>query len=189
MNSKWITAVVIVFGLLTVFFILGWSTVLKFSLIFSCVVLIGCVLLQSGKGGGLAAIGGLADQSAMGTQTGGVLAKVTYLMGAVFLVTTLLLTKLTLTSIHGTDTIRREMSTSLQHEHAGHEGVVDEHAGHNHAPGEHVEKDHPQVAVEEAVGEAKSIGMKAIDVAGEEQKSKEIKETKVKSIVEEKKND
>jgi len=184
MNSKWITAVVIIFGLLTVFFIFGWSTVLKSSLIFSCVVLIGCVLLQSGKGGGLAAIGGLADQSAMGTQTGGIMAKITYLVGAVFIVTTLFLTKLTLNSIHGTDTLRKGMTTSLQHEHAGHEGVVDEHAGHDHAPGEHV--DHSQVAVEEAVGGAKSVGMKAVDVAGEGLKSIE---TKTESIAEEKKND
>jgi len=188
MNSKWIAAVVIIFGSLTVFFVLGWSTVLKSSLIFSCVVLIGCVLLQSGKGGGLAAIGGLADQSAMGTQTGGILAKVTYLVGAVFIVATLFLTKLTLTSIHGTDTLRRELSTSLQHEHAGHEGVIDEHAGHDHAPGEHVGNVHPQVATEEAEGVGKSIGMKAVDVSGEGQKSKEIKkETKVESIAEEKK--
>jgi protein translocase SecG subunit len=185
MNSKWIAAVVIVFGLLTVFFILGWSTVLKSSLIFACVVLIGCVLLQSGKGGGLAAIGGLADQSAMGTQTGGILAKITYLVGAVFIVATLFLTKLTLNSMHGIDTIRSGMSsTSLQHDHASHEGVVDEHAGHNHAPGEHM--DHPQVAVEKAVEGANSIGMKAVDIASEGQKKIE---TKVKSIAEEKKND
>lgn len=184
MNSKWITAVVIIFGLLTVFFIFGWSTVLKSSLIFSCVVLIGCVLLQSGKGGGLAAIGGLADQSALGTQTGGVLAKVTYLVGAVFIVATLLLTKLTLNSMHGTGALRQEMTTSLQHEHADHEDVVGEHAGHDHAPGEHV--GHPQVAAEETVGVGKSIGMQAVDVAGEAQKSIE---TKVESIAEEKKND
>ena len=90
------------------FYIFSWSTVLKSSLVFSCIVLIGCVLLQAGKGGGLAAIGGLADQSALGTQTGGVLAKVTYLVGAVFIISTLLLTKLTLSSIHGTDTLRRK---------------------------------------------------------------------------------
>ena len=196
MNSKWITAVVIIFGLLTVFFILGWSTVLKSSLIFSCVVLVGCVLLQSGKGGGLAAIGGLADQSAMGTQTGGILARVTYLVAAVFIVATLLLTKLSLNSMHGIGTLRQEMTTSLQHEHAGHEGVVgehaghegvvDEHAGHDHAPGEHMGHDHPQDAAEETVGAGKSIGMKAVDVAGEGQKSIE---TNVESIAEEKKND
>ncbi len=186
MNSKWIAAVVIIFGLLTVFFILGWATVLKSLLIFACVVLVGCVLLQSGKGGGLAAIGGLADQSAMGTQTGGVLAKVTYLVGAVFIVATLFLTKLTLTSIHGTDTLRRETTTEFQHDHTGHEEVVDEHAGHNHAPGEHVENANPHAAVEEAVGGAGSAGMKAVGIAGKEQKSIE---TKIESIAEEQKND
>lgn len=184
MNLKWIAAIVIVFGLLAVFYILGWSTVLKSSLIFACVVLIGCVLLQSGKGGGLAAIGGLADQSALGTQTGGVLAKVTYLVAAVFIVATLLLTKQSLNSMHGVDSIRSGMSsTSFLHEHAGHEGI-DEHAGHNHAPGEHV--DHSQVAVEKTVEMVKSMGMKAVDVTGEGQK---IIETKIESITEEKKND
>ncbi len=184
MNSKWITAIVIIFGLLTMFFILSWSTALKSALIFSCIVLIGSVLLQSGKGGGLAAIGGLADQSAVGTQTGGILAKITYLVGAIFIVATLFLTKLTLTSIHGTDSLRSEMSTSLEHDHASHENAIDEHAGHNHAPGEHV--DHPQEVVEKTIETVKSVGMKAVDVASEVQ---ETIETKVESIAEESKND
>ncbi len=164
--------------------IFGWSTALKSTLIFSCIVLIGCVLLQSGKGGGLAAIGGLADQSAMGTQTGGILAKITYLVGAIFIVATLFLTKLTLTSIHGTDSLRSEMSTSLEHDHASHENAVDEHAGHNHAPGEHV--DHSQAVAEKTVETVKSVGMKAVDAVNEVQ---ETIETKVESIAEEKKND
>ena len=185
MNSKWIATIVIVFGLLTMFFVLSWSIALKSSLIFSCFVLIGCVLLQSGKGGGLAAIGGLADQSAMGTQTGGILAKVTYLIGAVFIVSTLFLTKLTLTSMHGTDTLRRETATSIQHEHtAGHQEVIDEHAGHNHPPGEHEGHDHAQVETDVVGSEVKSIGMKAVDVAGEEQKSNI---DKLESTVDEKK--
>ncbi len=74
MNFKWIATIVIIFGLLAMFYINNWSGVLKTTLIFSCIVLIGCVLLQAGKGGGLAAIGGLADESAMGTLPGGVLA-------------------------------------------------------------------------------------------------------------------
>jgi len=184
MNSKWIAAIVIIFGLLTMFFIFGWSTALKSTLIFSCIVLIGCVLLQSGKGGGLAAIGGLADQSAMGTQTGGILAKITYLVGAIFIVATLFLTKLTLTSIHGTDSLRSEMSTSLEHDHASHESAIDEHAGHNHPPGEHV--DHAQAVADKTVETVKSVGMKAVDVASEVQ---ETIETKVETITEEKKDD
>ena len=167
MKLKWITAIVIIIGLLTMFYTFNWLGVLKTTLIFSCVVLIGCVLLQAGKGGGLAAIGGLADESAMGAQSGGVLVKVTYLVGAVFIVSTLLLTKLTLSSIHGTDTLRSEMSTSLQeavHDHSGHEGAVDEHAGHDHSQG--------ATGDVEGVG-GSTMGMKAVDVTDTEKKSKE----------------
>jgi len=183
MNSKWITAIVIIFGLLGMFFVLNWPVVIKSLLIFSCVVLIGCVLLQSGKGGGLAAIGGLADQSALGTQTGGVLAKVTYIVGAVFIVSTLLLTKLTLTSMHGTDTLRRGSATSIQHALEGQEDALEEHAGHNHPLGEHADHDHPQIETEVVENGVKSIGgMKTIDVVGEEQKNKV---NKLESVVDE----
>ncbi|MGR3173106.1 MAG: preprotein translocase subunit SecG [Candidatus Scalindua sp.] len=167
MKLKWITAIVIIFGLLAMFYTFNWSIVLKTTLIFSCIVLIGCVLLQAGKGGGLAAIGGLADESALGTQTGGVLVKVTYLVGAIFIVSTLMLTKLTLYSIHGIDTLRSEMSVSLQeaaHDHSGHEGAVDEHAGHDHSQG--------TTGDAEGVG-GTIMGMKAVDVTEAEQKSKE----------------
>ena len=169
MKLKWITACVIIFGLLLMFYMFKWTVVLKSSLIFSCIVLIGCVLLQAGKGGGLAAIGGLADQSALGTQSGGVLAKVTYLVGAVFIVTTILLTKLTVSSFYGTDTFQSEISTSFQetaHEHAGH--------------------DHSQIATEGTGGGGDHAGMSAADVAGNEQKNNE---DVFKSIVEDKKND
>ncbi len=168
MKFKWIATIVIVFGILAIFYINNWSGVLKTTLIFSCIVLIGCVLLQAGKGGGLAAIGGLADESAMGSQPGGVLAKVTYLVGAVFIVSTLLLTKMTLHSIHGTDTLRSEMSTSLQeavHDHSEHEGTVDEHAGHDHSQG--------TAGNTEGVGGTTTMGMKAVDATDEEQKSSE----------------
>ncbi len=171
MKFKWIATIVIVFGLLAMFYINNWSGVLKTTLIFSCIVLIGCVLLQAGKGGGLAAIGGLADESAMGSQPGGILAKITYLVGAVFIVSTLLLTKMTLHSIHGTDTLRSEMSTSLQdasQDHSEHEGAVgetvDEHAGHDHSQG--------APGASEGTGEA-SVGMKAVEATKEEQQSNE----------------
>ncbi len=68
--------------------------------------------------------------------------------------------------MHGTDTLRRETTTSIQHEDA-----LDEHAGHNHPPGEHAGHDHSQVETEAVEGEGKSIGMKAVDTVGEEQKS------------------
>ena len=159
MKLKWITAIVIIFGLLTMFYILQWSTVLKPLLILFCVVLIGSVLMQAGRGGGLAAIGGLSDQTALGTQTSTVLSKFTYLMGASFIFTTILLTKLTLTSIHGTGTIGNEAPTTFQetayeHEHAAHE---------------------PSQTTKEITVEEESMGMKAIDVIDEKQEDKEHK--------------
>ena len=171
MKLKWIATIVIIFGILAMFYMNNWTGVLKATLIFSCIVLIGCILLQAGKGGGLAAIGGLADESAMGSQPGGIMVKITYLVGAIFIVSTLLLTKLTLSSIQGTDTLRSEMSTSLQeapHDPSVHEGTVDEtvdeHAGH----------DHSQDTSGAAEGvEETTIGMKAVDVTEEEQKSNE----------------
>lgn len=182
MNIKWITAIVVIFGLLAMFYIFNWPTVLKSLLIFSCVVLIGCVLLQAGRGGGLAAIGGLADQSMLGTQTGSVLTRVTYLVGASFIFTTILLTKLTLTSIHGADTLHSKHSSPLHevHEHAGHDhaGDVehDDHAGHVHSPST-------------TGSEAGSMGMRAVNVAGEEQEQRNEAATESKSIAEEKGND
>ena len=169
MKLKWITAIVIIFGLLTMFYILQWSTVLKPLLILFCVVLIGSVLMQAGRGGGLAAIGGLSDQTALGTKTSTVLSKFTYLIGASFIFTTILLTKLTLTSIHGTGTIGNEAPTTFQetayeHEHAAHE---------------------PSQTTKEITVEEESMGMKAIDVTDEKQ---EDKENELKSKVEEESN-
>ena len=91
--AKWIIAICVIFGLLTTFFILKWGTVLKVSLIIISIVLIGNILIQSGRGGGLAAIGGLSDQSMMGTKTGSFLGSVTFLFGAAFFVTVIFLSK------------------------------------------------------------------------------------------------
>jgi protein translocase SecG subunit len=163
MKLKWITAIVIIFGLLTMFYVLQWSTVLKISLIFISVVLIGSVLLQAGKGGGLAAIGGLEDQSALGTRTGGVLSKITYLLGASFIFTTILLTKLTLTSIHGTGTMGRDAPVTFQETaHESHD-----HAGHDHAAHE------PSQSTQEIVVDEKSMGMKASGATDKKQEAGE----------------
>jgi protein translocase SecG subunit len=140
------------------FYVLRWPTVLKTSLILSSVILIGTVLLQAGKGGGLAAIGGLEDQSAMGTRTGGVLTKITYLLGATFIFTTILLTKLTLSSIHGTGTMGRDAPVTFQET---------AHAGHDHAAHE------PSQSTQEIVVEEEAMGMKATDATDKKQEAKE----------------
>ncbi len=158
MKLKWITAIVIIFGSLTMFYVLRWPTVLKTSLIFISVVLIGSVLLQAGRGGGLAAIGGLEDQSALGTKTGGVLTKITYLLGASFIFTTILLTKLTLSSIHGTGTMGRDAPVTFQET---------AHELHDHAVHE------PSQSTQEIVVEEEAMGMKATDATDKKQEAKE----------------
>ncbi len=160
MKLKWITAIVIIFGSLTMFYVLRWPTVLKTSLIFISVVLIGSVLLQAGRGGGLAAIGGLEDQSALGTRTGGVLTKITYLLGASFIFTTILLTKLTLSTIHGTGTMGRDAPVTFQE-------TAYEHDSHDHAVHE------PSQSTQEIVVEEESMGMKATDATDKKQEAKE----------------
>lgn len=169
MNIKWIMAIVIVFGLLTMCYVLQWAAVLKPLLVLSCVALIGAVLLQSGKGGGLAAIGGLADQSAFGTNTSTVLTKVTYLIGAVFIVNTLLLTKLTLTSIHDSGVLMNTSEMIQEATYIHEEAAGRGHEGHDHTRGPH----------EAAVDDSGAMGMKAVDVMEKKQENKE-KETKSK---------
>ncbi|MGR3309625.1 MAG: preprotein translocase subunit SecG [Candidatus Brocadiales bacterium] len=90
---KWGIAIVIIFGIIGTLFRLKLVTPLFVVLILTSFVLILMILLQAGKGGGLAALGGLSDQTAFGTKTGTFLSKVTYLAGAVFIVATVCLTK------------------------------------------------------------------------------------------------
>ena len=162
MKIKWIMAIVIIFGVLTMFYILQMTVVLKPLLVLLCFILIGCVLLQSGKGGGLAAIGGLADQSAFGTQTSSVLSKVTYLIGAAFIFNVILLTKLTLVSMHDSGSILR--TTEMMQEAAQiHEDAGRGHEGHDHAQSPH----------EGVVDDGGSMGMKAIDTAKDKNESNE----------------
>lgn len=91
---KWALAILVVFGLVGTMFAVRMITALKFFLILSSIVLIGTILLQAGRGGGLAAIGGLADQSTFGTRTSTFLSKLTYFIGAVFIISAICLTKL-----------------------------------------------------------------------------------------------
>lgn len=91
---KWGIAIIVIFGILNAFYFFNLAIALKIALPVLCVFMIGSILLQSGKGGGLAAIGGLGDQSAFGTRTSTFLTKVTYLIGAAFIVATVFLFKL-----------------------------------------------------------------------------------------------
>lgn len=131
---KWGIAIIIIFGILNAFYFLNLIIALKIALPILCVLLIGAILLQSGKGGGLAAIGGLGDQTAFGTRTSTFLTKVTYLIGAAFIVTTIFLFKLSIHMNVMNTTVTQPVS-AVQHEHThdhpaheGHEGEHD-HSG------------------------------------------------------------
>ena len=125
---KWGVAIVVIFGIINALYFLNLIIGLKIVLPILCVFLIGSILLQSGKGGGLASIGGLGDQSAFGTKTSSFLTQVTYLFGAAFIVTTIFLFKLSI-PVSSINPRVGHGSHALQHEH-GDEGDHD----HNAAP-------------------------------------------------------
>ncbi|MFO0794228.1 MAG: preprotein translocase subunit SecG [Candidatus Brocadiaceae bacterium] len=144
---KWAIAIIVIFGILNAFYFLNIVMGLKIALVILCVFMIGSILLQSGKGGGLAAIGGLGDQAAFGTRTSTFLTKVTYLIGAAFIVATIFLFKL---SIPTRNTIIPMEPPTVQrsHEHPGHKGEH-EHGGVPHK--------------EETPGETAAVGMQTVE--------------------------
>lgn len=113
---KWGVAIVVIFGIINAFFFLNMDIGLKIVLPILCIFLIGSILLQSGKGGGLASIGGLGDQSAFGTRTSSFLTHVTYLLGAAFIVTTIFLFKLSI-PVSTTNPLIGHHSHESQHVH------------------------------------------------------------------------
>jgi protein translocase SecG subunit len=57
-------------------------------------VLVGAILLQSGRGGGLAGLGGLGGDSLLGARAATPIAKATYVVGALFLFICMLMARL-----------------------------------------------------------------------------------------------
>ncbi|MEP9412520.1 MAG: preprotein translocase subunit SecG [Candidatus Brocadia sp.] len=120
---KWGIAIIVIFGILNAFYFLNLVIALKVALPILCVFLIGSILLQSGKGGGLAAIGGLGDQAAFGTRTSTFLTKVTYLIGAAFIVATVFLFKLSIPAKVINTMANREIPEAQHtHQHLAHQG-------------------------------------------------------------------
>ncbi len=74
------------FALAVVFAIMGWTTALKIYVVLVGLFATLAILIQSGKGGGLAAsLGGLGGESLLGVRSATPIAKATYLMLALFL--------------------------------------------------------------------------------------------------------
>ena len=143
---KWGIAILVVFGILNAFYFLNIVVGLKIVLPILCVFLIGSILLQSGKGGGLAAIGGLGDQAAFGTRTSSFLTQITYLIGAAFIVATIFLFKLSV-PVKSINTFLPHQSSDGHHDHDHpndhHEHDENcQHDGVPHAAGETGDKFH-----------------------------------------------
>ena len=148
---------------------------LKIALPILCVFLIGSILLQSGKGGGLAAIGGLGDQSAFGTRSSTFLSKVTYLIGAAFIVATIFLFKLSIPSKSLETMVTHEIPAAQHtHEHSEHE-----HGSVPHADGASqvgmqkvaeeessktgLEGSYHQAAMKEETSQSQQVGMNPVE--------------------------
>jgi protein translocase SecG subunit len=157
---KWGVAIVVIFGILNAFYLFKIVVALKITLPVLCIFLIGSILLQSGKGGGLAAIGGLGDQSAFGTKTGTFLSKITYLLGAAFIVTTVFVFKLSV-PVSPLKTITTHEAPLSQHTHE-HE---QEHSAHEGGYG------HSDVHQDEKMDATDNLGMQSIE---EEKSNKSV---------------
>lgn len=82
------------FVLALVFYLLGWRRLLIGYAMFVTVVMVLAILLQSGKGGGLASLGGMGGENLLGARAATPIAKATYVMGALFLFICMLVSRL-----------------------------------------------------------------------------------------------
>lgn len=154
-SMQWILASVVVFGIIGVLYYFRWVFLLKTFLVLNCLALVGTILLQAGKGGGLAAIGGLADQSAFGTRTSTFLGKLTYFIGAAFIVSTLCLTKLSTTVVVEKAVIKEEtQSPVLPPEHPPMEKLPEGHPATPQAEAPPMKEVSPAMGWQETQGEA-----------------------------------
>ena len=150
---KWGIAIIFVFGILNAFYFLNIVIGLKIALPVLCMFLIGSILLQSGKGGGLAAIGGLGDQSAFGTRSSTFLSKITYLIGAAFIVATIFLFKLSIPTKSLETMVTHEIpATQHTHEH-GEQECEHEHEHGNVPPAAGASDDASKVGMQKVAEE------------------------------------
>lgn len=176
---KWGIAIIVIFGILNAFYFLNIVIGLKIALPVLCMFLIGSILLQSGKGGGLAAIGGLGDQSAFGTRSSTFLSKVTYLIGAAFIVATIFLFKLSIPTKSLETMVTQEIPAAQHtHEHSEHErgnvphaaGASDDaskvgmqHVAEEESSKKGLEGTYHQSAIKEGASQGQPAGMNPVE--------------------------
>jgi len=91
---KWWSVVVGTFALLLLLYSWQMQGMLTAILVLASVLTVLAILMQSSKGGGLAALGGMGEQTPFGSRAGGPLRYVTYFLAGVFLVCVVLLGRL-----------------------------------------------------------------------------------------------
>jgi protein translocase SecG subunit len=84
----------VLWGLAFVFFALGWRALLVTYVVLAAAVMVCAILLQSGKGGGLAALGGMGGEQFLGTRAATPVAKATMALGVLFIVGSMLLARM-----------------------------------------------------------------------------------------------
>lgn len=96
------------------FYKLEWRSVLIGYAILVTVVMILSILLQSGRGGGLASMGGMGGNNLLGARAATPIAKATYIMGALFLFICMLIARLDTLEAAGTKVIKPEQAPKTQ---------------------------------------------------------------------------
>jgi len=97
---KRIVIIALFFAVALMFYLFGragnpvWRKVLVAYAIVLGVLMVLAILLQSGRGGGLASLGGLGGDALLGTRSATPIAKATYVMGALFLFILMLVARL-----------------------------------------------------------------------------------------------
>ena len=89
------------FAVAGLFYWLEWRGALVFYALMVAVVLVLVILLQSGKGGGLASLGGMSGESFLGTQSATPISKATYVIGFLLLFIGMLVARLGMLSTEG----------------------------------------------------------------------------------------
>lgn len=82
------------FGLSVAMYVLNWRAALVLYTVIISVVLVLMVLIQSGRGGGLASLGGLDTDSLFGTHSATPISKATYVIGFLLIFTCMLAARL-----------------------------------------------------------------------------------------------
>ncbi len=91
---RWTATIAGSIVLLIVLYNLRWARLLSALQMLTCVLLVTTILLQSGKGGGLGALGGMSDQSFLGARSSAALRHVTFFLMGVFMLCTMLLVRM-----------------------------------------------------------------------------------------------